>query len=1018
MYKSLILFFFFLASVLNCVGQGTMRGKITDSNGETLIGVSVVLKNNKGIGTITDFDGNYSLTISETIPTTILISYVGFQSYEEVVHLNDGQVLIKNIILKSSSLQMKEFEITAKSIKSRDYYVEKLKKNSATTLDYISSESMKKTGDANIVNAVSRVSGVSTNNDFITVRGIGDRYIKTSVNGSIIPTLDPFTNNIKLDLIPSSLVDNVIVTKTASPDLPGDWSGAYISVETKDYPDVLTVNVESTFGYNSKSTFKEVISSKRSKTDWFGFDSGFRNHNHNDFNAALINPSQYQEFVALGLKPYFNSLGVDQNNWSEGTSVGESYFKLGLVQLGLLAPALINDPVAFSDAKSEYNSGNYKSQAFAQLNSSVPETGKSFPNNWNTTTRKAPLNFSQSFSIGNQVDFFKKTLGYIIGFKYGRTTQYDSNSTENRLKFDGGLSSALQQRISKENNGWSGLVNLAFKLNPNNGVSVLFMPNLNGINKVRNSVDKREASTYVWTNSQYYEQRKQLIYQLKSDHYLPGLKLKMTFNASYTDGKSSAPDFKNLQYYEDPISKTYQIGGSIGDGIHRYYRYLNDNLFDSRFTTEFPLKSKPGADRKLKIGTSYQYNNKKSDQYDYSLNFGPYSTLQLQSQNIDEFLNLNNFNIHSYTDIYGQTFNTIDTYYTSNLTPANHTFGNSKIYAAFVMTDYTINQRIRLSGGVRAEKAEIYTDVTEFDSLGYASGDLRRNYNSSLPAANPGVLDELSFLPSLNIIYKIKPSDEAPINLRLNYYRSLARPGIRELSDVANFDYDLRKFVFGNSDLKMVNINNYDIRTELYLNETDNFSVSAFYKDFKNHIELVQSVGFTWENVDKSNVKGIELEAKMALFKGFELLTNVTLISSNTKFVRTRMEINNSIKEFYPLDTVSRPMFGQAPYVVNTILSYKNDSTGIMCTLSYNVQGPRLVVASDVKEIPDVYELPRHLLDFKITKSVGKYLFINIAVKDFLNTSARRSYKTTGWSVDYDKFTYGTTYNLGISFKL
>ncbi|HOO09492.1 MAG TPA: TonB-dependent receptor plug domain-containing protein, partial [Cyclobacteriaceae bacterium] len=78
------------------------------------------------------------------------------------------------------------------------------------------SELIKKTGDANVTAAIARVSGVSTNGSFITVRGIGDRYIKTMINGMRIPTLDPFTNNIKLDIFPSSLVDNIIITKTAS----------------------------------------------------------------------------------------------------------------------------------------------------------------------------------------------------------------------------------------------------------------------------------------------------------------------------------------------------------------------------------------------------------------------------------------------------------------------------------------------------------------------------------------------------------------------------------------------------------------------------------------------------------------------------------------------------------------------------------------------------------------------------------------------------------------------------------
>ncbi|MBK7042178.1 MAG: TonB-dependent receptor plug domain-containing protein [Bacteroidetes bacterium] len=121
---------------------------------------------------------------------------------------------------------------------------------------------MKKIGDTNVTTAVSRVSGVSTNGSFITVRGIGDRYVLTAINGSQIPTLDPFTNNIKLDIIPSSLVDNVIISKTASPDLPGDWTGAYISVETKDYPEKMSLNIETTVGYNQNSSFRDILANQ------------------------------------------------------------------------------------------------------------------------------------------------------------------------------------------------------------------------------------------------------------------------------------------------------------------------------------------------------------------------------------------------------------------------------------------------------------------------------------------------------------------------------------------------------------------------------------------------------------------------------------------------------------------------------------------------------------------------------------------------------------------------------------
>jgi hypothetical protein len=184
--------------VISSFGQGTIRGKIIDTNGETLIGVTVMLKNNRAVGTSSDFDGNYTLTFKDAGQQVVVFTYVSYKNQEITVN-PEGKVVVKDIIMESSAQELKGVEISAKATKAREYFSEMVKKNAAVSMDYISSETMKKTGDANVVAAVARVSGVSTNGGFITVRGIGDRYVKTSVNGSMIPTLDPFTNNIKLD---------------------------------------------------------------------------------------------------------------------------------------------------------------------------------------------------------------------------------------------------------------------------------------------------------------------------------------------------------------------------------------------------------------------------------------------------------------------------------------------------------------------------------------------------------------------------------------------------------------------------------------------------------------------------------------------------------------------------------------------------------------------------------------------------------------------------------------------------
>ncbi|MBK8587129.1 MAG: TonB-dependent receptor [Bacteroidetes bacterium] len=146
---------------------------------------------------------------------------------------------------------------------------------------------------------------------------------------------------------------------------------------------------------------------------------------------------------------------------------------------------------------------------------------------------------------------------------------------------------------------------------------------------------------------------------------------------------------------------------------------------------------------------------------------------------------------------------------------------------------------------------------------------------------------------------------------------------------------------------------------------------------------------------------------------------NISLIYSQTEFVRNRLDISGGVKNYIPQDTVKRSMFGQAPFVINCIVSYTADSLGLTATLSYNVQGSRLVIAADVKEIPDIYEQPRHLLDFKISKSIGKHFSINFTVRDIFNSPVQRSYKyTNGDILDYDTYRYGTNYVLGFVYKI
>jgi len=1018
------------------IGQCVIRGKITDTNGEVPIGVAIYLKSDITFGTTTDINGDYSLKINKATPQVFVIRYIGYKTIEDTIKCNPGAIIIKNYVLEPSATSISAVTITAKAYNNNDVHMETIKKLSSNTIDFISAETIKKTGDANVTSAISRITGVSsTSSGMITVRGTGDRYLKTTINGSRIPTLDPFTNNIKLDIFPASLVDNIVIAKTASPDLPGDWAGAYISIETKQYPDSLAINLETSIGYNSQTTFQDVITSQRSSTDWLGFDNSFRDRNHNNYVQFNSNPSTYEEFAALGLGDYFKNLGVTKN-----TPWNDSYFKLGLIELGLLGKAQFDDPEAFSNAKAQYNTIYYREHAYNLLNADAVKSEKTMPNTWNDTIRKAPLNFSQSLSIGNQTKLFGKTLGYLMGFRYSSAIQYDPDSYGNRFGVDSkiidGRASgydSLSQSASKETRGWSALIGAAYKINTNNTISLLFMPNVTGVNNVRDlktiTTLGSDSGTFNQRTYQFYESRKQMIYQLKTEHYIPGSKLKIELDASYTKGKSNLPDLRVTPAVpvEAAIPNTpgYIIGNSIGTG--RYYRYLDENILDSRLSVEFPLDNKPEFVRKLKLGVAYQNGSRQQDNYYYQLMEGNGSEYIRQAYPNADPYGLSRFDIvtilnHGLTGDHGDSLRSVQQFYNRTLYPNNRVFGKSNIKAGFAMVDFSITSALRFSGGLRVEQAYMYTDCNLFDELHLAADDNRRMFVAPSPILDimirPGKLNEMSYLPSTSLIIKLKHDESAPVNLRMNYSKTVARPSLRELSDNAYFDYEINKVVYGNSLLKMVQIDNYDLRLESYFKSGDNISVSLFYKEFKNHIEVADYGQYLiWVNNENiSWVKGIEIEGKKNIAKWLEFRANVTLVDSRSAF-NTSYTKPDGYR--VPGRDVDRTMLNQAPYVINAMLTYSAKKAGLTASLSYNIQGARVISTGSYKDIPDVYELPRNLIDIKLLKKLGKHYSVSLKVMDLLNTAIVRAYKIDNkYNLYFDSYRYGTNYSFAFSYKL
>ncbi|MFT4544309.1 MAG: outer membrane receptor protein involved in Fe transport [Bacteroidia bacterium] len=259
--------------------NGFIRGNIGDGQfGGPLIGANVTIPAQSGLGATTDFDGNYSISIAPGV-YEVKISYISFaDQIMKDVEVKAGEVTKIDAVLEMSTQAVAMVEVVATVRKNSEAGVLMDMKNATVVSDGLSAQSFRKVGDSDLSGAISRVTGVTVQDGkYVYVRGLGDRYTKSVLNGMTLPGLDPDVNAIQIDIFPTAVLENVSVTKTFSPDLDGDFTGGLVNIVTKKFPEEKTTQIGLSVTYLPGQHFNsDYISYTKGKTDWIGFDDGTR----------------------------------------------------------------------------------------------------------------------------------------------------------------------------------------------------------------------------------------------------------------------------------------------------------------------------------------------------------------------------------------------------------------------------------------------------------------------------------------------------------------------------------------------------------------------------------------------------------------------------------------------------------------------------------------------------------------------------------------------------------------------
>ena len=249
--------------------KGSITGTIVDKGGFPIVGAVVVIAGTTN-GVSTDLKGQYTLKDVPARDVTVEVRCISYQQMRIAdVKIIPGKSIPLDVVLQDATEQLAEVVITASYNQASANGLYAKQKNMVAMSDGISSDMIKKTADNNVAQVLKRVSGVTVENGkYVTVRGLSERYNNVQLNGSSLPSTEPNRRNFSFDIIPTALIDNVTISKTFTPDLPGEFTGGLVEVNTLAVPKEPIISVSLGTGFNTISTGKDFRSNKRFSSDY------------------------------------------------------------------------------------------------------------------------------------------------------------------------------------------------------------------------------------------------------------------------------------------------------------------------------------------------------------------------------------------------------------------------------------------------------------------------------------------------------------------------------------------------------------------------------------------------------------------------------------------------------------------------------------------------------------------------------------------------------------------------------
>ena len=897
----------FILMSMMAVGQskGTVSGIVLDKevNNEPLPFANVYVKGTTQ-GVTTEFDGTYSLSLNPGT-YTIVFSFIGYDTVEvpNITVIAGEVVKLDQILGASQGVSLEEVAITGSTRKESESALLTEQKKATVIRESIGAQRLSKIGVSNAAAATSKISGVtrSEGSGDVFIRGLGDRYLSTTMNGLPIPSDDVERKNIDLNLFNTNIIENVSISKTYS---------------VSGYADQVSGNVN----INSKKYSKDMFS--------------------------------------VGMRVGSNSNVMKSDVWNN--------FKVSQV----------------------YNNQTlgFYTQDLALIDAITLQS-------WNTEKISTPLAFNVSLAGGTRFELFGNDLtlfatarqDYSYEYQTGIFKTYRSNVLDNSF-------------TDVENYGaqitTTGLIDLGYRIGDNHKISY----NTLFVNKTSDNVyeqgrngegfvfdqDPQEEGAFV--RDQNLKQTRMIVNQLLGTHDLSETN-KLTWAAGYNYVWAAEPNrIRNEVNILD--ANTVQFA-HVGDFQQRK---SNQKIVDTEWNGYIndAITFKPENDHPLKLNVGLNFRQKDRD---FNSLFIGVRAKGYQVESIDDLStaftkqNFDNGTLilrERQPDLYNASLDAMAGY-------ANLDFGFSKFSG---------------NVGVRYEADEIYVIWDVANYVGRV-GTLTNNYDN--------------ILPSLNLKYEI--NDENAI--RFAFSQTVTLPEFKEL---APFEYvsPTGRVTRGNPDLMESNNLNFDLKWEMFPSSKELISLTGFYKNIKDPINLAQTRGssgnFVFDNTgEEANVVGLEFETR------WDILDNENA-GLNFNFNATKMWFNQDLlPEFQYANKTESDLQGASDFIVNGALSFTNNAENeFVATVSGNYSSDKIFALgapedfdnSDVLYNDEIIEKGFFTLDLVLTKQINERFSMNLRGRNLLNPSIEQTQKVRDIPTQIETNETVSSYKNGVDISL